>query len=120
MKTDNIRCWDCHGRHKRSECTADKKSLYCKRCRVNGHSYEACRRGRRATRSPSQSGYTTRSSAPSPASTSSEKSELSSIMFTVSRTFLFVFGVRPALPRVLLLDLLRLADVVWLDARFCR
>ena len=41
-------------------------------------------------------------------------------MFTVSRTFLFVFGVRPGLPRVLLLDLLRLADVVWLDARFCR
>ena len=39
-------------------------------------------------------------------------------MFTVSRTFLFVFGVRPALPRVLLLDLLRLADA--LDARFCR
>jgi hypothetical protein len=74
-KTDNIRCWDCHGRHKRSECTADKKSLYCKRCRVNGHSYEACRRGRRATRSPSQSGYTTRSSAPSPASTSSEETE---------------------------------------------
>ena len=74
-KTDNIRCWDCHGRHRRSECTADKKSLYCKRCRVNGHSYEACRRGRRATRSPSQSGYTTRSSAPSPASTSSEETE---------------------------------------------
>merc|ERR1711867_363251 len=74
-KTDNIRCWDCWGRHKRSECTADKKSLYCKRCRVNGHSYEACRRGRRATRSPSQSGYTTRSSAPSPASTSSEETE---------------------------------------------
>ena len=41
-------------------------------------------------------------------------------MFTVSRVFLFVFGVRPGLPRVLLLDLLRLADVVWLDARFCR
>ena len=39
-------------------------------------------------------------------------------MFTVSRVFLFVFGVRPALPRVLLLDLLRLADA--LDARFCR
>ena len=39
-------------------------------------------------------------------------------MFTVSRIFLFVFGVRPALPRVLLLDLLRLADA--LDARFCR
>ena len=41
-------------------------------------------------------------------------------MFTVSRVFLFVFGVRPGLPRVLLFDLLRLADVVWLDARFCR
>ena len=41
-------------------------------------------------------------------------------MFTVSRVFLFVFGVRPGLPRVSLLDLLRLADVVWLDARFCR
>ena len=41
-------------------------------------------------------------------------------MFTVSRVFLFVFGVRPGLPRVLLLDLLRLADVVWLDARFFR
>merc|ERR1711978_824292 len=74
-KTDNIRCWDCNGRHKRSSCTADKKSLYCKRCKLNGHSYEACRRGRRATRSPSQSGYTTRSSAPSPASTSSEETE---------------------------------------------
>ena len=35
-------------------------------------------------------------------------------------SLLFVFGVRPGLPRVLLLDLLRLADVVWLDARFCR
>merc|ERR1711873_76306 len=74
-KTDNIRCWDCWGRHKRSECTADKKSLYCKRCRINGHSYEACRSGRKATRSPNQSGYTTRSSAPSPASTSSEETE---------------------------------------------
>merc|ERR1711928_162414 len=73
--TDNIRCWDCNGRHKRSLCTADKKSLYCKRCKINGHSYEACRRGRRATRSPSQSGYTTRSSAPSPVSTSSEETE---------------------------------------------
>merc|ERR1712052_33246 len=73
--TDNIRCWDCNGRHKRSSCTADKKSLYCKRCKIAGHSYEACRRGRRATRSPSQSGYTTRSSAPSPASSSSEESE---------------------------------------------
>merc|ERR1712155_296138 len=61
-KTDNIRCWDYWGRHKRSECTADKKSLYCKR-------------GRKATRSPSQSGYSTRSSAPSPASTSSEETE---------------------------------------------
>merc|ERR1712115_586062 len=38
-------------------------------------SYEACRRGRKATRSPSQSGYSTRSSAPSPASTSSEETE---------------------------------------------
>ena len=47
----------------------------------------------------------------------SEKSELSSIIFTVSRVFLFGFGVRPAFPR-LLLDLLRLADA--LDARFCR
>merc|ERR1712004_133637 len=74
-KTDNIRCWDCNGRHKRSSCTADKKSLYCRRCKIAGHSYEACRRGRRATRSPSQSGYTTRSSAPSPASSSSEESE---------------------------------------------
>ena len=74
-KTDNLRCWDCNGRHKRSSCTADKKSLYCRRCKITGHSYEACRRGRRATRSPSQSGYTTRSSAPSPASSSSEESE---------------------------------------------
>ena len=41
-------------------------------------------------------------------------------MLTVSRTFLFVFGVLPGLPRVLLFDLLLLADVVWLDARFCR
>ena len=73
--TDNIRCWDCNGRHKRSFCTADKKSLYCKRCKITGHSYEACRRGRRATRSPSRSGYTTRSSAPSPASSSSEEPE---------------------------------------------
>merc|ERR1711873_362501 len=74
-KTDNIRGWDCNGRHKRSSCTADKKSLYCRRCKIAGHSYEACRRGRRATRSPSQSGYTTRSSAPSPASSSSEETE---------------------------------------------
>merc|ERR1719210_2300255 len=74
-KTDNIRCWDCNGRHERSSCTADKKSLYCRKCKIAGHSYEACRRGRRATRSPSQSGYTTRSSAPSPASSSSEESE---------------------------------------------
>merc|ERR1712055_789871 len=59
----------------RSSCTADKKSLYCKRCKIAGHSYEACRRGRRATRSPSRSGYTTRSSAPSPASSSSEEPE---------------------------------------------
>merc|ERR1712055_482808 len=59
----------------RSSCTADKKSLYCKRCKIAGHSYEACRRGRRATRSPSRSGYTTRSSAPSPASSSSEENE---------------------------------------------
>ena len=74
-KTEKIRCWDCNGQHKRSSCTADKKSLYCKRCKISGHSYEACRRGRRSTRSPSQSGYTTRSSAPSPTSSSSEESE---------------------------------------------
>ena len=74
-KTEKIRCWDCNGQHKRSSCTADKKSLYCKRCKITGHSYEACRRGRRSTRSPSQSGYTTRSSAPSPTSSSSEESE---------------------------------------------
>ena len=74
-KTEKIRCWDCNGQHKRSSCTADKKSLYCRRCKISGHSYEACRRGRRSTRSPSQSGYTTRSSAPSPTTSSSEESE---------------------------------------------
>ena len=41
-------------------------------------------------------------------------------MLIVSRIFLFVFGVLPGLPRDLLFDLLLLADVVWLDARFCR
>ena len=56
-KTEKLRCWDCNGQHKRTDCTADKKSLYCRRCRISGHSYEACRRRRRPTRSPSQSGY---------------------------------------------------------------
>ena len=41
-------------------------------------------------------------------------------MLIVSRIFLFVFGVLPALPRDLLFDLLLLADVVWEDARLCR
>ena len=41
-------------------------------------------------------------------------------MLIVSRIFLFVFGVLPGLPHDLLFDLLLLADVVWLDARFCR
>ena len=31
-----IRCWDCNGEHKRTECTANKKSLYCKRCKISG------------------------------------------------------------------------------------
>ena len=31
-----------------------------RRCRLSGHSYEACRRRRRPTRSPSQSGWSTR------------------------------------------------------------
>ena len=39
-------------------------------------------------------------------------------MLTVSRIFLFVFGVLPALPRDLLFDLLLLAEVE--DARLCR
>ena len=26
-KTEKIRCWDCNGQHKRTACTADKKSL---------------------------------------------------------------------------------------------
>merc|ERR1712173_582236 len=74
-KTEKLRCWDCNGQHKRTACTADKKSLYCRRCKISGHSYEACRRGRRSTRSPSQSGYSTRTSAPFPTSSSSEESE---------------------------------------------
>ena len=41
-------------------------------------------------------------------------------MFTVSRIFLLVLGVLPALPRDLLFDLLRLAEVVWEEARLCR
>ena len=41
-------------------------------------------------------------------------------MLIVSRIFLFVFGVLPGLPRDLLFERLLLADVVWLDARFCR
>ena len=41
-------------------------------------------------------------------------------MFTVSRIFLLVLGVLPALPRDLLFDLLLLADVVWEEARLCR
>ena len=41
-------------------------------------------------------------------------------MFTVSRIFLLVLGVLPALPRDLLFDLLRLAEVFWEEARWCR
>merc|ERR1712155_417396 len=55
--------------------TADKKSLYCRRCKISGHSYEACRRRRRSTRSPSQSGYSTRLPSASPTTTSSAESE---------------------------------------------
>ena len=66
-KQTKIRCWDCNGEHRRQDCTADKKSLYCRRCKISGHSYDACRRRRRPTRSPSQSGWSTRSpSASSP------------------------------------------------------
>ena len=70
-----IRCWDCNGEHKRTDCTANKKSLYCKRCRISGHSYEACRRRRRPTRSPSQSDWSTRSPSASSPTTSSAASE---------------------------------------------
>ena len=41
-----IRCWDCNGEHKRQDCTANKKPLYCRRCKISGHSYEAYRRRR--------------------------------------------------------------------------
>ena len=40
------------------------------------------------------------------------------MIFTVSRIFLLVLGVLPALPRDLLFDLLRLAEVE--EARLCR
>ena len=42
------------------------------------------------------------------------------MIFTVSRIFLLVLGVLPALPRDLLFDLLRLAEVFWEEARWCR
>ena len=29
-KQTKIRCWDCNGEHRRQDCTADKKSLYCR------------------------------------------------------------------------------------------
>ena len=35
-----LRCWDCNGEHKRTDCTANKQSLYCKRCKISGHSCE--------------------------------------------------------------------------------
>ena len=41
-------------------------------------------------------------------------------MFTVSRFLLRGLGVLPALSRVLLFDLLRLAEVFWEEARWCR
>ena len=41
-------------------------------------------------------------------------------MFIVSQIFLLVLGVLPALPRDLLFDLLRLAEVFWEEARWCR
>ena len=35
-----LRCWDCNGEHKRTDCTAKKQSLYCKcsakHCRKQG------------------------------------------------------------------------------------
>ena len=74
-KTEKLRCWDCNGPHKRSACTADKKSLYCRKCKISGHCYEACRRGRNSPRSPSQSGYSTRSPSASPTTSSSAESE---------------------------------------------
>ena len=29
-----LRCWDCNGEHKRTDCTTNKQSLYCKRCKI--------------------------------------------------------------------------------------
>ena len=42
------------------------------------------------------------------------------MLFTVSRFLLLGLGVLPALPRDLLFDLLRLAEVFWEEARWCR
>ena len=72
-KPTNVKCWVCNGDHRRQDCTADKKSLYCRRCKFTGHATEACRGRRRPTRSPSRSGWSTRS--PSPSTSSSAESE---------------------------------------------
>ena len=42
------------------------------------------------------------------------------MVFTVSRFLLRGLGVLPALSRVLLFDLLRLAEVFWEEVRLCR
>ena len=42
-KQAKIKCLDWivwNGDHRRQDCPADKKSLYCRRCRLSGHSYE--------------------------------------------------------------------------------
>ena len=72
-KPTNVKCWVCNGGHRRQDCTADKKSLYCRKCKISGHATEACRGKRRPTRSPSRSGRSSRS--PSPSTSSSTESE---------------------------------------------
>ena len=60
-KPKSINCWICNGNHRRDMCTADKSSLRCEKCGLSGHVTEACRGGRRQTRSPSRSRWSGRS-----------------------------------------------------------
>ena len=56
-------------------CTADKSSLRCEKCGLSGHVTEACRGGRRQTRSPSRSRWSGRSPSSSSESSSSSAEE---------------------------------------------
>ena len=71
-KPKNIKCWICNGGHTRDKCTADKNSLRYENCKLTGHVTEACWGRRRTTRTPSRSGWSTRS--PSSSSTDSTSS----------------------------------------------